>query len=178
MVVGAGDRGWNHAHENLLTKSALGTSQYLLVYRTGKFAGTGPPVIFVPHLDGATAYFGVRFQRGQRLFWSTPVWGHELYLVFTGLFHSENTGPWQILSTGQKIISVGDFNWGTENFLPSGYGAIRLLACWIQQGHSKFKHWLSLISRSRIPISIDSTISTICSCVQGPMNRGGKKMAT
>ena len=87
----------------------------------------GPPVIFVPHLDGATAYFGVRFQRGQRLFWSTPVWGHKLYLVFTGLFHSENTGPWQILSTGQKIISVGDFNWGTDNFCQADTGPY---ACW------------------------------------------------
>ena len=129
----------------------------------------GPLVIFVPHLDGATGYFeswlygamaysGVRFQRGQRLCWSTPVRGHELYLVFTGLFHSENTGPWQISNTGLKIISVGDFNGAMDNFLSSGYGAIRFLGCLNQRGHSKSRHRSPLISRSRIPINIDSSL--------------------
>ena len=33
----------------------LGTGQYLWEYGTGTFA-TGPLVIFVPHLDGATGY--------------------------------------------------------------------------------------------------------------------------
>ena len=142
--------------------------QYLWEYGTGKFA-TGPLVIFVPHLDGAFGYFegwlygamaysGVRFQRGQRLCWSTPVRGHELYLVFTGLFHSENTGPWQISNTGLKIISVGDFNGAMDNFLSSGYGAIRFLGCLNQRGHSKSRHRSPLISRSRIPINIDSSL--------------------
>ena len=146
----------------------LGTGQYLWEYGTGKFA-TGPLVIFVPHLDGATGYFeswlygamaysGVRFQRGQRLCWSTPVRGHELYLVFTGLFHSENTGPWQISNTGLKIISVGDFNGAMDNFLSSGYGAIRFLGCLNQRGHSKSRHRSPLISRSRIPINIDRSL--------------------
>ena len=35
-----------------------GTSQYLWEYGTGKFA-TGPPVNFVPQLDGATGYFEI-----------------------------------------------------------------------------------------------------------------------
>ena len=141
------------------------------------YGNTGPGnlqrdhmVIFVPHLDGATGYFeswlygamaysGVRFQRGQRLCWSTPVRGHELYLVFTGLFHSENTGPWQISNTGLKIISVGDFNGAMDNFLSSGYGAIRFLGCLNQRGHSKSRHRSPLISRSRIPINIDRSLA-------------------
>ena len=75
------------------------------------------------------AYFGVGFQRGQRLFWSSPIRGHGLYLVFTGLFHSEDTGPWQKSNTGPYVISVGDFNGAMDNFLPSGYGAIHFLGC-------------------------------------------------
>ena len=56
----------------------VGTGQYLGEYGTGKFA-TGPPVILILQLNGATgyfedwlygatAYFNVGFQRGQRLF--------------------------------------------------------------------------------------------------------------
>ena len=56
----------------------LGTGQYLWEYGTGKFA-TGPPVILVLQLDRATAYFIEGFQRGQRLFLSTPTRGHGLY---------------------------------------------------------------------------------------------------
>ena len=65
------------------------TSQYLWEYGPGKFA-MGPPVILSLQLDGATGYFdgwlygataylAVKIQRGQRLFWSTPIRGHGLY---------------------------------------------------------------------------------------------------
>ena len=41
---------------NNFSLSLLGTGQYLWEYGTGKFA-TGPPVILVLQLDGATGYF-------------------------------------------------------------------------------------------------------------------------
>ena len=67
----------------------LGTGQYLWEYGTGKFA-TGPPVIltlrsngatdyFEGWLNGATDYFNALFQRGQRLFESSPIRGHGLF---------------------------------------------------------------------------------------------------
>ena len=102
----------------------FGTGQYLWQYGTGKFA-TGPPVILSLQLDGATTYFTVKIQRGQRLFWSTPIRGHGLYWDFSGLSHSKNTGPWQIYTTGPTTISDGDFNGAKENFWVSRYGAIR-----------------------------------------------------
>ena len=67
-------------------------------------------------LYGATAYFSIGFQRGQRLFSSTPVPAHGLFLVFSGLFHIKNTGPEQIYTTGLTFISDGDFNGAVENF--------------------------------------------------------------
>ena len=102
-------------------------------YRTGKFA-TGPLVILGLQLDGATGYFedwlyGATtyfiegFQRGQRLFLSTPTRGHGLYWDFTGLSHSKITGPWQICTTGLAVILDGDFNGAMENIWPSRYGA-------------------------------------------------------
>ena len=59
---------------------------------------------------------GPGLQRGQRLFWSTAVLGHELFLVFPGLFHIKNTGPEQIYTTGLTFILEGDFNGAVENF--------------------------------------------------------------
>ena len=67
-------------------------------------------------------YFGEEFQRGQRLFLSTLIWGHGLYLAFTDHFHSRNTGPWQKSNMEPKVILIGDLNGAMDNFLPSGCG--------------------------------------------------------
>ena len=108
----------------LARKIRLGTGQYLWEYGTGKFA-TGPPVILTLCSNGATnyfegwpygamAYFSAGFQQGQRLFRSTAVQGHGLFVVFSGLFHIKNTGPEQIYITGIRFSLEGDFNRAVE----------------------------------------------------------------
>ena len=46
-----------------------------------------------------------------------------------------------------------------DNFLSRGYGAIRFLGCLNQRDHNKSRHRSPLISRSRIPINIDSSLT-------------------
>ena len=66
-------------------------------------------------LYGATAYFSLGFQRGQRLFWSTAVRGHGLFLVFSSVFLIKNIGPEQIYTTGLTFILYEDFNGAMQN---------------------------------------------------------------
>ena len=42
------------------------------------------------------------------------------HIVFTGLSHSGNRGPWLKLNGGPKTISYGDFAGTINNFLQSG----------------------------------------------------------
>ena len=84
----------------------------------------GATSYFKGWLYEATAYFSHVFQRGQRLFWSTPKRDSRLYWDFIGLFHIINTGPEQIYTTGLTFLLDGDFNGALENFWPNGYGAI------------------------------------------------------
>ena len=44
------------------------------------------------------------------------------HIVFTGLSHSGNRGPWLKLNGGPKTISFGDFAGTINNFLQSGTG--------------------------------------------------------
>ena len=90
---------------------------------------------------GAIAHFGKGFQCSQKLFWSTRIQGHELYLVFTGLSHSGkyqirgkklsqldiSTGLWKILhqaDMGPYTIWHGKINGVTVKFGTSHYSSL------------------------------------------------------
>ena len=109
----------------------------------------GPRIILVLQLNcatgyfegwlyGATAYFGVKFRRGQRLFWSTlilaidyiqtlrvlliiKIRGHDKFILRgQQLFRMKvSTGPWRIFEqavTGRCTTLYGKINGATVNF--------------------------------------------------------------
>ena len=81
----------------------------------------GPPVTGILELD-SVGLFLCEISTWPKIIlkYSCTVSWIIFHIVFTGLSHSGNRGPWLKLNGGPKTISVGDFAGTINNFLQSG----------------------------------------------------------